>query len=53
MNDEDLMKKKLEIEAKFRRKEFGKVRISRKQLSPEQKKSKKKMKKTSQKRNRR
>ncbi len=53
MNSEDLMRMKLETEKEYNRKQFGKVRIPRKQLSHQQKKSKRKMKQASQKRNRR
>lgn len=53
MNSEDLMRMKLETEKEYNRKQFGKVRIPRKQLSPQQKRSKRKMSKASRKVNRR
>lgn len=53
MNSEDLMRMKLETEKEYNRKQFGKVRIPRKQLSPQQKRSKRKMSKASRKANRR
>ncbi len=53
MNSEDLMRMKLETEKEYNRKQFGKVRIPRKPLSPKQKKSKRKMTKASRKANRR
>lgn len=53
MNSEDLMKMKLETEEEFRRKEFGKVRVPRKQPTAKEKKAKRKMKQASQRSNRR
>lgn len=44
---------KIAYEREYNRKNFGKVRIPRKQLSPQQKKSKRKMTKASRKANRR
>jgi hypothetical protein len=47
------MRMKLETEKEYNRKQFGKVRIPRKQLTSREKKSKRKMAQASQRRNRR
>lgn len=53
MNSKDLMKMKLETLEEYNRKEFGKIRIPRKQLTAKEKKLKRKMKQSSRKVNRR